>query len=177
MKGISSSAAISYFSILLLRIGCADDSGWNYRSRIEAKKSNNKHQHPSSPKGSEPPRITSSLKQNMRYLRLLKEIERRRSKTVKPATSYRKKKVKKEELKLPEDMELFTDPSPSLYFTNQVLGIAIPVLLVDGYNVCGFWAKLKKHFKNGRLDIARQKLINDLVTFSMVREVKVVVVF
>ncbi|VFQ97825.1 unnamed protein product [Cuscuta campestris] len=176
MKGISSIAAISSSPILLLRIGCADDFGWSYRSpRIEAKKNNNKHQHPSFPKGSEPPRITSSLKQNMRYLRLLKEMERRRSKCAKPATSYRKKKAEKE--KLPEDTELFRDPSPSLYLTNQVLGIAIPVLLVDGYNVCGFWAKLKKHFKNGRLDIARQKLIDELVTFSMVREVKVVVVF
>lgn len=45
----------------------------------------------------------------------------------------------------------------------------MPVLLVDGYNVCGYWAKLKKHFANGRLDIARQKLIDELVTFSMLR--------
>ncbi|KAG6425238.1 hypothetical protein SASPL_115665 [Salvia splendens] len=61
--------------------------------------------------------------------------------------------------------------------TNQGLETAIPVLLVDGYNVCGYWAKLKKHFMNGRLDIARQKLVDELVTFSMLREVKVVVVF
>ena len=46
---------------------------------------------------------------------------------------------------------------------------AIPVLLVDGYNVCGYWLKLKKHFMNGRLDIARQKLIDELVTFSLLR--------
>ncbi|PON53698.1 yacP-like NYN domain protein [Parasponia andersonii] len=59
----------------------------------------------------------------------------------------------------------------------QGLETAVPVLLVDGYNVCGYWAKLKKHFMNGRLDIARQKLIDDLVTFSLLREVKVVVVF
>lgn len=45
----------------------------------------------------------------------------------------------------------------------------MPVLLVDGYNVCGYWMKLKKHFANGRLDIARQKLIDELVTFSMLR--------
>uniref|UniRef100_A0A2P2JSE6 Uncharacterized protein MANES_06G015100 n=1 Tax=Rhizophora mucronata TaxID=61149 RepID=A0A2P2JSE6_RHIMU len=37
--------------------------------------------------------------------------------------------------------------------------------------------KLKKHFMNGRLDIARQKLIDELVTFSLAGEVKVVVVF
>lgn len=61
--------------------------------------------------------------------------------------------------------------------TNQGIESAVPVLLVDGYNVCGYWAKLKKHFMSGRLDIARQKLIDELVSFSMLREVKVVVVF
>ncbi|XP_048228101.1 uncharacterized protein YacP isoform X2 [Ricinus communis] len=59
----------------------------------------------------------------------------------------------------------------------QVIDDAVPVLLVDGYNVCGYWPKLKKHFMNGRLDIARQKLIDELITFSMLREVKVVAVF
>jgi len=54
---------------------------------------------------------------------------------------------------------------------------AVPVLLVDGYNVCGYWIKLKKHFLNGKLELARQKLIDELITFSMLREVKVVVVF
>ena len=53
--------------------------------------------------------------------------------------------------------------------TNQGLEAAVPVLLVDGYNVCGYWAKLKKHFSIGRLDIARQKLIDELVTFSLLR--------
>ncbi|KAK7855888.1 uncharacterized protein CFP56_025988 [Quercus suber] len=61
--------------------------------------------------------------------------------------------------------------------TNQGIETAVPVLLVDGYNVCGYWMKLKKHFMNGRLDIARQKLVDELITYSMLREVKVVVVF
>ena len=56
-----------------------------------------------------------------------------------------------------------------IYSTNQIVDTGVPVLLVDGYNVCGYWAKLKKHFMNGRLDIARQKLINELVAFSMAR--------
>lgn len=46
---------------------------------------------------------------------------------------------------------------------------AVPVLLVDGYNVCGYWMKLKKHFMKGRLDVARQKLVDELVSFSMVK--------
>lgn len=55
--------------------------------------------------------------------------------------------------------------------TNQegLIDNAVPVLLVDGYNVCGYWVKLKKHFMNGRLHIARQKLIDELITFSMLR--------
>lgn len=57
------------------------------------------------------------------------------------------------------------------------LDTSVPVLLVDGYNVCGYWAKLKKHFMKGRLDIARQKLIDELIAFSVIKEVKVVVVF
>lgn len=53
--------------------------------------------------------------------------------------------------------------------THQGLDTAVPVLLVDGYNVCGYWAKLKKHFMKGRLDIARQKLIDELITFSVLK--------
>ncbi|KAA8536655.1 hypothetical protein F0562_029133 [Nyssa sinensis] len=128
-------------------------------------------------KGSEPtpPRIMSNVKQNLQFLKLWKEFQKRKSSTPKPATSYRRKKVEKEDL--PEDTEFYRDPSLSLYYTNQGIDNAIPVLLVDGYNVCGYWIKLKKHFMNGRLDIARQKLIDELVTFSMLREVKVVAVF
>ena len=53
--------------------------------------------------------------------------------------------------------------------TNQGIETAVPVLLVDGYNVCGYWMKLRKHFMNGRLDIARQKLVDELITYSMLR--------
>uniref|UniRef100_A0A803PIT8 YacP-like NYN domain protein n=1 Tax=Cannabis sativa TaxID=3483 RepID=A0A803PIT8_CANSA len=132
---------------------------------------------PSSPKGSEPtpPRITSNVKQNLQFLKLWKEFQKRKSSTPKPATSYRRKKVDKEDL--PEDTEYYRDPTTTLYYTNQGLETAVPVLLVDGYNVCGYWAKLKKYFMNGRLDMARQKLIDELVAFSLLREVKVVVVF
>lgn len=57
----------------------------------------------------------------------------------------------------------------SLCSTNQGLETAVPVLLVDGYNVCGYWPKLKKHFMSGRLDVARQKLIDELVSFSVLK--------
>lgn len=135
---------------------------------IMAKSKNDKPQQPSS-KGCEPtpPRITSNVKQNLQFLKLWKEFQKKRSSTPKPATSYRRKKVEKADL--PDDTELYRDPTVSLYYTNQDMEIAVPVLLVDGYNVCGYWMKLKKHFVNGRLDIARQKLIDELVTFSMAR--------
>ncbi|XP_026660091.2 uncharacterized protein YacP isoform X7 [Phoenix dactylifera] len=122
-----------------------------------------------------PPRITSNVKQNLQFLRLWREFQKQKSNTPKPATSYRKKKAVKEVL--PEDTDFYKDPTTNLYYTNQGLDTAIPVLLVDGYNVCGYWAKLKKHFMKGRLDIARQKLIDELIAFSVLKEVKVVVVF
>ncbi|XP_058097503.1 uncharacterized protein LOC131242698 isoform X6 [Magnolia sinica] len=144
-----------------------------YSSSIVMAKTNK----PQSQKGSDqsPPRITSNVKQNLQFLKLWREFQKQKSNTPKPATSYRKKKVQKEEL--PEDNELYQDPTSNLYYTNQGLETAVPVLLVDGYNVCGYWPKLKKHFMKGRLDIARQKLIDELITFSVLKEVKVVVVF
>ncbi|XP_057987661.1 uncharacterized protein LOC110655183 isoform X5 [Hevea brasiliensis] len=155
----------------------SSSSSSSYYNKIVIVMGKSKKPRPPPPKGSEPapPRITSNLKQNLQFLKLWKEFQKRKSSTPKPATSYRKKKVDNEDL--PEDTELYRDPTLSLYYTNQVIDNTVPVLLVDGYNVCGYWAKLKKHFINGRLDIARQKLIDELVTFSMLREVKAVVVF
>ncbi|KAK9093559.1 hypothetical protein Syun_028470 [Stephania yunnanensis] len=130
---------------------------------------------PSKDSDANPPRIMSNVKQNLQFLKLWKEFQKKKSNTPKPATSYRRKKVQKEEL--PEDVEIYQDPTTSLYYTNQSVETAVPVLLVDGYNVCGYWPKLKKHFANGNLDIARQKLVDELITFSTLREVKVVAVF
>ncbi|XP_028805022.1 uncharacterized protein LOC114759946 [Neltuma alba] len=143
-----------------------------YRTIVAKSK---KHHEASKVSESSPPRITSNVKQNLQFLRLWKEFQKRKSGTPRPSTSYRKKKIEKEDV--PEDTDLYRDPTLNLYYTNQGIDDAVPVLLVDGYNVCGYWMKLKKHFMKGRLDIARQKLIDELVTFSMLREVKVVVVF
>ncbi|XVF23183.1 hypothetical protein REPUB_Repub13aG0015200 [Reevesia pubescens] len=142
---------------------------------LMGKTNNSSSSPPNKDPESAPRRITSNVKQNLQFLKLWKEFQNRKSSVPKPATSYRRKKVQKEEL--PEDIELYRDPTATLYYTNQGLDDAVPVLLVDGYNVCGYWVKLKKHFMKGRLDIARQKLIDELITFSMLRGVKVVVVF
>ncbi|KAJ6706481.1 YACP-LIKE NYN DOMAIN PROTEIN [Salix purpurea] len=92
----------------------------NYRVVILMAKSK-KSQHASSPnKGSEPapPRITSNVKQNLQFLKLWKEFQKKKSSTPRPSTSYRRKKVEKEDL--PDDTELYRDPTLSLYYTNQI---------------------------------------------------------
>ncbi|KAI5414381.1 uncharacterized protein LOC127138257 isoform X1 [Lathyrus oleraceus] len=143
-------------------------------SFIVASKSK-KHRH-NDAKGSNsqpsPPRITSNAKQNLQILKTWKEYEKRKSTAPRPSTSYRKKKAEKEK-------NHDRDPISSLDNSNQfvIIDDGVPVMLVDGYNVCGYWMKLKKYFMSGRLELARQMLIDELKTFSMIREIKVVVVF
>ncbi|XP_076952521.1 uncharacterized protein LOC143626262 [Bidens hawaiensis] len=160
-------------SIFASNCGCSSSKIFAHKN-----KNNNNNNNSQSPKGSQPPpaRITSNVKQNLQFLKLWKEYQKRKSGTPKPATSYRRKKVEKDDLP-DDDTELYRDPTLTLYYTNQGMDTAVPVLLVDGYNVCGYWPKLKKHFMNRRLDLARQKLVDELITFGMLREVKVVVVF
>ncbi|CAN1165851.1 hypothetical protein LINPERPRIM_LOCUS33977 [Linum perenne] len=67
---------------------------------------------------------------------LFRELQKRRSSTPKPATSYRRKKAEKENV--PEDTkEIYGDPTFTLYHTNHIPNTAFLVLLVNGYNVCG----------------------------------------
>lgn len=53
--------------------------------------------------------------------------------------------------------------------TNSGFELAMPVLLVDGYNLCGYWPKLKKHFVRGHLETARDKLVDELITFAHIK--------
>lgn len=48
----------------------------------------------------------------------------------------------------------------------EELNLEPPVLLVDGYNMCGYWPKLKKHFAKGDLEAARAKLVVELQTYG-----------
>ncbi|XP_057420019.1 uncharacterized protein LOC130714142 isoform X2 [Lotus japonicus] len=182
----SSSLAIAAFTSQS-QCDCNYNYNYNYNYRhtlnlnITLAKSKKHHRSPSHSQGSQqtPPRITSNVKQNLQFLKLWKEFQKRNSTTPRPSTSYRRKKVDDKEDADNHNSDLYRDPTTSLYYTNQegLIDNAVPVLLVDGYNVCGYWVKLKKHFMNGRLHIARQKLIDELITFSMLREVKVVAVF
>ncbi|KAL3326087.1 hypothetical protein AABB24_037008 [Solanum stoloniferum] len=110
MKGISSSQTLSAFA--LTYIGCATRNNYIKPTSV-AKKSNNSHTPSSKDTDTPPPRITSNLKQNLQFLKLWKEFPKRKSSTPKPATSYRKKKVEKEEL--PGDEEIYRDPTLALY--------------------------------------------------------------
>ncbi|KAJ0248857.1 hypothetical protein HA466_0159000 [Hirschfeldia incana] len=71
-----------------------------------------------SPKNQEsepqPPSIKSNVKHNLQLLKLWKEFQNRGSGTAKPATSYMKKKAEKDEL--PDDSELYRDPTNTLYY-------------------------------------------------------------
>ncbi|XP_058752944.1 uncharacterized protein LOC131626126 isoform X2 [Vicia villosa] len=141
---------------------------------IVTSKSKKKHQN-NDAKGSDsqrtPPRITSNAKQNLRILKTLKEYQKRKTSPPRPSTSYRKKKAEKPHIR--NDYDSRASDSNQLVIINDVA----PVMLVDGYNVCGYWMKLKKYFMNGQLEIARQLLIDELISFSMLTEFKVVVVF
>ncbi|KAJ0027456.1 hypothetical protein Pint_36189 [Pistacia integerrima] len=174
----------------------------------------------SSPKDSDPtpPRITSNVKQNLQFLKLWKVGDKfiyrkpilefifyliqgsccrssKRGSLAHPGllrVTAGKESRRRNFLKILSSIAIL--PQPFTY-TNQGIVDAVPVLLVDGYNVCGYWPKLKKYFMKARLDVARQKLIDELITFSMLRgfccyrhnitfimsliftEVKVVVVF
>ena len=50
-------------------------------------------------------------------------------------------------------------------------------MLVDGYNVIGQWARLKKRHQKGDLAGARQLLLDDLLEYNSPRQYELVVVF
>ena len=54
---------------------------------------------------------------------------------------------------------------------------ARPLCYVDGYNVIGYWPRLRKRMERGDLQEARQILVNLLAEFTHLREWDVVVVF
>eukprot|EP00850_Spirogloea_muscicola_P024050 SM000428S16069 [mRNA] locus=s428:22336:24018:- [translate_table: standard] len=64
-----------------------------------------------------------------------------------------------------------------LFTSSGAAELASPVLLVDGYNLCGAWPRLKKPFHRGQLEVARDRLIAELATFSAVKGVRVLVCF
>lgn len=54
---------------------------------------------------------------------------------------------------------------------------AVPLLLVDGYNVIGYWARLKKRRDRDDMEGARRLLLDDLVEYNSPKRYDIVVVF
>ncbi|GBG89617.1 hypothetical protein CBR_g49407 [Chara braunii] len=120
----------------------------------------------------QPARITSNVRFNLQFIRLLRQMESssggRTSRPARPNTSYRRKRKVEED----EESELeyaLGNPDAHLYNTNDGVVIVPPVLLVDGYNMCGYWPKLKKHFSRGNLALARDKLIQEMAMFGAIK--------
>ncbi|KAH9541465.1 hypothetical protein CY35_14G066100 [Sphagnum magellanicum] len=105
------------------------------------------------------PRITSNVKRNLQLLKLFREFAKKESSSPRPTTSYRKKKTDKQDL--PDDVDTYEDPTTRLYHTDDGFELARPVLLVDGYNMCGFWPKLKKYFSRGDLEGVKVVVVFD----------------
>ncbi|KAJ1704626.1 hypothetical protein LUZ63_004405 [Rhynchospora breviuscula] len=120
-------------------------------------------------------RITSNVKQNLKFVKL-KEQRNATMNTPKPVTRFRRKKgvseLEETDLKIePGEEDTNFDNSIQEWETGEL------VVLVDAYNLCGQWEKLKPDFTSGRLSTARDKLIDYLVMYNEVREFKVVAVF
>ncbi|KAJ3709198.1 hypothetical protein LUZ61_012903 [Rhynchospora tenuis] len=122
-------------------------------------------------------RITSNVKQNLKFVKL-KEQRNVTMNTPKPVTRFRRKKgdneIEETDLKIEpgeEEEDTNFDNTTHEWETGEV------VVLVDAYNLCGQWEKLKPDFSSGRLSTARDKLIDYLVMYNEVREFKVVAVF
>ncbi|CAI5981362.1 unnamed protein product, partial [Closterium sp. NIES-64] len=54
---------------------------------------------------------------------------------------------------------------------------ALPLVLVDGYNVVGSWPKLKKLFLRGNTEEARERLLLEVLPYPRYADVRVLVVF
>ncbi|GJP84624.1 hypothetical protein CLOP_g14679 [Closterium sp. NIES-67] len=54
---------------------------------------------------------------------------------------------------------------------------ALPLVLVDGYNVVGSWPKLKKPFLRGDTQEARERLLLEVLPYPRYADVRVLVVF
>eukprot|EP00898_Chlorokybus_atmophyticus_P007610 jgi/Chlat1/7850/Chrsp66S07297 len=122
-----------------------------------------------------PPRVVTHLplKHQLRYIKLIKEIETAKAAAragPKAATSYRRKKKADN-----------TDEDSNGTLEEEALSTGklqwYHVLLVDGYNVCMFWPRLKKRMERGDLDGARTLLVHDLGEYASLRGMQVVVVF
>ncbi|KAJ3683510.1 hypothetical protein LUZ60_013737 [Juncus effusus] len=134
---------------------------------IVAKK--NKHKPPKGSANNAARRITSNVKLNLQIVKELKKNNKTNEPKVR--TSFRRKKGAK------DSKELLEDSDPNNITEEEWEETGDPVTLIDGYNLCGFWDKLKPDFKAGRLDSARDKLLIPLIKYSKITGERIVVVY
>eukprot|EP00218_Dolichomastix_sp_CCMP3274_P011579 CAMPEP_0170136358 /NCGR_PEP_ID=MMETSP0033_2-20121228/3226_1 /TAXON_ID=195969 /ORGANISM="Dolichomastix tenuilepis, Strain CCMP3274" /LENGTH=364 /DNA_ID=CAMNT_0010372059 /DNA_START=99 /DNA_END=1193 /DNA_ORIENTATION=+ len=152
---------------------------------------------PSAPKdgtqGTDPPsprRITGraggmSIKTQKRIVDRIRQAEagsssyRKRGSSNKPLkqVSYRREKDEEyEEKRLRRRAQAMTKLEMfNMYGTD---GRSLPpCMVVDGYNVCGRWDVLKKHFAHGRLEQARDRLERELRGYANHRGFRLILVY
>jgi len=115
-----------------------------------------------------------SLKQQLKQVELAKGAEKPRALKPLPRTKFRQRKPADR-----GDGEAASESPQSLAETHTLenrekrLGQA-QLLIIDGYNVCGCWPKLKEHFRRGDIERSRNMLIEELAFFQ---DVKILAVF
>jgi hypothetical protein len=115
-------------------------------------------------------RVTSdSLMSVRKQIMIAKAYQAYKSKNVSPVyrTSLRRQKKSAQEEGEEEEKAAVEE---------DTTGFSVPVLFVDGYNIIGRWARLKKRKERGDLAGARQLLLDDLLQFAP-RRFEVVCVF
>ncbi|KAA8495248.1 protein YacP [Porphyridium purpureum] len=120
-----------------------------------------------------------SVKQQIRLLRKVEEMSRPQKPKIR--TSFRRKK---------EDALLESDDDDSAYLRRRARRkaaepmpagkyskVAQPVCLIDGYNVIGYWKKLKKRRDAGDMEGARELLLVEVSQFAVYRGWQCVIVY
>lgn len=121
------------------------------------------------------------LKKQVEWARSKKEkLEKHGHSGPKVRTSFRRQRPKEEDAN-GHPLKKKTSMSAAGGIEDLMMGAGAdrkpPALLVDGYNVCGQWKKLKKKILAGDLEDAREGLEAELVDYSHTRGIQVVVVW
>lgn len=141
-------------------------------------------------KGQAPPRITKDVGYNLRMNTVFKDMLERRQSGPRPPTAYRRKRLSRSGVGESDAEESdgsgsdsedgggrSSSANPYSYMGPRRAPGSPPVYLVDGYNVCGAWPRLRKVFMRGDLQEARLRLVSALAVLASVKGVRMIAVF
>lgn len=114
---------------------------------------------------------TPSLREQLQFIKTRTEKKKPRSDAVR--TSFRRSKAETVLFHAHRRKQLVDESVPDGKYSLE----EAPILFIDGYNVIGQWARLKKHRNRGDLMTARQMLLHDVTEFSHIRGWSCVLVF